>query len=80
MKHLSCEAQKKAIVKKMSSSLSLQDWKAHAEEIRQLYHGTFPSFWNTLLYKKSDDATQSVFEKAHTRWQIRAAGTSTRHQ
>ena len=80
MKHLSCAAQKKAIIKLMTSSASLSEWKSNAETIRQKNGNVFPPFWNTLLYEKPNGETQSVFEKAHARWQIRAAGTSARHQ
>ena len=80
MKHLSCAAQKKAIIKLMASSYSFSEWRRNAETIRQKNGKVFPPFWNTLLYEKPNSETQSVFEKAHARWQIRAAGTSTRHQ
>ena len=80
MKHLSCEAQKKAIIKLMTSSSSLAEWKHNAETIQKLYHGVLPQFWTRLLYEKPNGETQSVFEKTHARWQIRAAGKSARHQ
>ena len=76
MKHLSCEAQKKAIIKLMASSSSFSEWRRNAETIRKLYHGVFPLFWDTLLYEKLPSENFSVFEKVHRRWRQRLSGRS----
>lgn len=79
MKHLSCAAQKEAIVNLMASSRSLSEWRRNAETIRQLHNGVFPPFWNPLLYEKPNAETQSVFETVHRRWTQRLSGRSVHH-
>jgi hypothetical protein len=79
MKHFPCPVEEAAIIDLMANSSSISEWKTNAETIRQLNNGAFPPFWTTLLYEKPNSESQSVFEKAHSKWRLRPSGKKTGH-
>ena len=79
MKHFPCPAEEDAIINLMANSSSILEWKTNAETIRQLHNGAFPPFWTTLLYEKPNSESQSVFERAQSKWRLRLSGRKTGH-
>jgi hypothetical protein len=79
MKHFPCEKEQRAIINLMASSSSISEWKRNAETIRHWYNGAFPPFWTTLLYEKPNSESQSVFERAQSKWRLRLSGRKTGH-